>query len=79
MIKVPDFRKYYPRSPTEVVGGFVILAWMIDKCRATIAGANGEHNYNCPLDRRFFDFTDTDAEEFREQVASGKSHDVMAD
>lgn len=69
----PDLRNGYPRSPNETLGGYVLLPRIIDKCRATIAGTNGEYNYNCPLDRRFFDFTGVDAEAFKEQVAAGKS------
>ena len=77
MKRAPDLRKSYPRSPTEVLGGFVILARIIDKCRAVIAGTEGEYKFNCPLDRRFFDFTDIDATEFRKLVAQAKSDDEI--
>lgn len=77
MIPAPDLRKQFPRSPAEVLGGFVILARLIDKCRATIAGTHGEYHYNCPVDQRFFDFTDIDADEFRNLVAAGKTDDEI--
>lgn len=77
MPKALDLTKSFPRSPAEVLGGFVILARIIDKCRAVIAGTEGEYKYNCPLDQRFFDFTDIDANEFKKLVASGKSDDVI--
>lgn len=69
----PDLRTGFPRSPNEMLGNFVLLARIIDKCRAVIAGTNGEYNYNCPLDRQFFDFASVDAEAFRDQVAAGKN------
>ena len=77
MKKAPDLRKSYPRSPAEVLGGFVVLARIIDKCRAVIASTQGEYKYNCPLDRRFFDFTDIDADEFRALVAKGKTDEEI--
>lgn len=69
----PDLRTTFPRSPNALVGDYIMLGRIIDKCRALIAGTNGEYNYNCPLDRRFFDFTGVDADAFKEQVAQGKS------
>src|SRR5260221_13082256 len=77
MNTAPDLRNTFPRSPTEVVGGFVILARIIDKCRATIAGTAGEYKFNCPLDQRFFDFTDIDADEFKKHVASDESDEAI--
>src|SRR3546814_15025784 len=46
-----------PRGPRVRLGGLVLLPRVLDKCRATIAGKNGEYNFNCPLDQRFFAFT----------------------
>ena len=40
-----DLTKEYPRSPRETLGGYVILARCIDKCRAFLLGQNGEYNY----------------------------------
>lgn len=76
-IKALDLTKAFPRSPAEVLGGYVILARIIDKCRAVIAGTQGEYKFNCPLDQRFFDFTDIDANEFKKLVASGATDDVI--
>jgi hypothetical protein len=45
---------------------------MLDKCRATIAGKNGEYNYNCPLDERFLEFAGIDAEALKTQLAAGR-------
>jgi hypothetical protein len=33
------------------LGGFALLPRMLDKCRATIAGKQGEYHYNCPNDQ----------------------------
>ena len=40
-----DLTKEYPRSPRETLGGYVIAARSVDKCRAALLGINGEYNY----------------------------------
>jgi len=67
-----DLKKQAPRSPRVRLGGFAILPRMLDKGRATLAGANGEYHYNCPLDQRFTEFTGIDAEALKQQLAAGK-------
>jgi len=42
---VRDLRKRPPRSPREILGGFVIAARMLDKARADLLGINGEYNF----------------------------------
>jgi len=51
-----DLTKQPPRSPYTKLGGYVIMARMIDKGRATIAGTNGEYHFDCPLDNMLFGF-----------------------
>src|SRR5574341_1888819 len=63
-----DLRSYYPRSIREKLAGYVHLARMIDKCRATIAGMQGDYIYPCPLDKRLLEFTGITAEQFTEAV-----------
>jgi hypothetical protein len=46
---------------------------MLDKCRATLAGKNGEYHYDCPLDQRILGFLGIDPEALKTQVAAGKS------
>ncbi len=75
--KALDLRKQYPRSPHEDLGGYVIFPRIIDKCRALLAGTNGEYNYNCPLDRQFFDFTSIDADALKAEAAKGKSDEEL--
>lgn len=67
-----DLTKRPPRSPRVRLGGYVILARMLDKCRATLAGKNGEYDYACPLDQRFLEFAGIDAVALKKQVATGK-------
>lgn len=69
----PDLTQHPPRSPRVRLGGFVILPRVIDKCRAVIAGTNGEYGYACNLDKHFFNFTKIDPEALKTEVASGKS------
>lgn len=58
-----------PRSPRVRLGGYVILPRLLDKCRAELEGNNGDYNYNCPLDQRFFSFAGVDAEALKTEVA----------
>lgn len=58
-----------PRSARVRIGGYVLLARMLDKCRAELAGTNGDYNYNCPLDQYFLEFAGIDAEELKAEVA----------
>ncbi|MBB5036577.1 DUF5069 domain-containing protein [Prosthecobacter dejongeii] len=60
-----------PRSPRVRLGGYVLLPRLLDKCRAEIAGTAGEYHYNCPMDRRFFDFAGVDHEALKTQVSEG--------
>lgn len=66
-----DLRFEAPRSPHETLGGFVIAARMLDKCRAQLADCLGEYQFNCPLDNFFFTFAEVKAEDFANFVASG--------
>ena len=64
-----DLTQRPPRSPRVRLGGYVLLPRMLDKCRAEIAGKNGEYHYNCPLDQRFLSFTGIDHEALKTEVA----------
>lgn len=67
-----DLTQRPPRSARVRLGGYVILPRMLDKCRALLAGKNGEYNYACPLDQRFVNFTGIDPEALKAEVAKGK-------
>lgn len=72
-----DLTQRPPRSPRVRLGSFALLPRILDKCRATIAGKNGDYKFNCPLDRQFFEFTQVDAEKFKAEVQSGKGDGEM--
>ena len=68
----PDLTQRPPRSPRVRLGGYVILARCLDKGRATLAGKNGEYNFACPVDQRFFEFAGIKATDLKKQLAIGK-------
>ncbi|GJL48996.1 DUF5069 domain-containing protein [Candidatus Nitrospira salsa] len=72
-----DLSQEFPRSPRELLGGYVIAARTLDKCRAVLNHSQGEYKFNCPLDQRFFEFTGINAEEFKIFVESGASDDEV--
>lgn len=64
-----DLTKTYPRSPREKLAGYVHLPRMIDKCRATLAGTEGDYIYPCPMDQRLLDFAGITAKQFSKAVS----------
>jgi hypothetical protein len=73
-----DLKKDYPRSPRATLAGYVIAARTLDKCRATLAGTNGEYHFDCVVDNMFFGFAGINADEFKEFVATGADDAAMA-
>lgn len=67
----PDLTQYPPRSPRCRLGGYALLPRLLDKCRATLLGKNGEFHYNCPLDQQFFIFLGIDPDRLKDIVAKG--------
>lgn len=76
----PDLRngKKFPRSPRETLGGYVLAARALDKCRAVLAGCQGDYHSNCPLDQRWLKFAEIPYEPYREFVATGASDEEVA-
>lgn len=70
---INDLKKNPPRSAVIRLGGYAILARTIDKCRATIAGNEGEYHYDCPVDKTLFDFKGINGDEFKAFVQKGKN------
>jgi hypothetical protein len=68
----PDLTQQPPRSPRVRLGGYVILARMLDKGRATLARKNGEYHYACPMDERLLEFLGIKADALKKQLATGK-------
>ena len=65
-----DLRTQFPRSMRTTLAGWVHLARMIDKCRATLARTEGDYIYPCPLDERLLEFAGITSEQFTAAVAA---------
>src|SRR5258708_30178930 len=70
--------KEYPRSPRETLGGYVLAARAVDKCRSVLAGLQGEFHSNCPLDQIWLKFAKIDYDAFKSFVASGATDGEIA-
>jgi hypothetical protein len=71
-IPAPDLTQRPPRSARARLGGYVLLPRMLDKCRAELAGKNGEYHYACPLDQNLLSFLGLDPAALKAEVATGK-------
>jgi len=67
----------FPRSPRQILAGYVLAARAVDKCRAVLVGREGEYHSNCPLDQRWLKFAEIDYEDFRSFVATGATDDEL--
>lgn len=67
-----DLTRRPPRSMRVRLGGFVILARMLDKGRATLVKKNGEYNYNSSTDQHLVRFLGFDPEALLKELAAGK-------
>ena len=68
-----DLRTQFPRSMRTTLAGYAHLARKIDKCRAVLAGTEGEYIYPCPMDERLMDFAGITSEQF---TAAVKAHSI---
>jgi hypothetical protein len=59
------------------LGNYVVLARMLDKGRATLAGKNGEYIYNSPTDQHLVKFLGFDPKALLKKLASGKGDGEM--
>jgi hypothetical protein len=67
-----DLTQRPPRSFRVRLGGYVVLARMLDKGRATLAGKNGEYVYNSPTDQHLVKFLGFDPDALSKELAAGK-------
>lgn len=58
--------------------GYVHLARMIDKCRAVLAGTEGEYIYPCPMDFRLLEFAGITHEQFTAAVKTNQTDEGVA-
>ena len=70
-IEAKDLSQEPPRSPRALLGGYVLVARMLDKARAELCGTAGQYLFNCGLDRIFLTYKGITAEEVRMLVTSG--------
>ena len=68
-----DLRKNFPRSMKFKLAGHVHLARMIDKCRAVLAGTEGEYIYPCPMDERLMEFVGITSDQFTAAVKANST------
>ncbi|HKR78561.1 MAG TPA: DUF5069 domain-containing protein [Nitrospira sp.] len=74
-----DLRTQFPRSMRATLAGWVHLARMIDKCRATLARTEGEYIYPCPMDERLLDFAGITSEQFTAAVTANPTDQGVVD
>src|SRR6185312_5024133 len=74
-----DLRREFPRSMRIKLEGYVHLARMIDKCRAVLAGTEGEYIYPCPMDDRLMEFAGIAADQFTAAVKANPTDEAVAD
>ncbi len=59
------------------LAGYAHLARMIDKCRAVLAGTEGEYIYPCPMDERLMEFAGVTADQFSRAVEASRTDDEV--
>jgi hypothetical protein len=74
---VIDLTQRPPRSFRVRLGNYVILARMLDKGRATLAGKNGEYIYNSPTDQHLVKFLGFDPDALLKKLATSKGDGEM--
>jgi hypothetical protein len=72
-----DLTKRPPRGFRVRLGGFAILARMLDKGRAVLARKNGEYKYNSATDQRLVQFLGLDPDAMLKELAAGKGDGEM--
>jgi len=71
-IPVTDLTQRPPRGFRVRLGGLVILARMLDKGRATLAGKNGDYEYLTSIDEHLVRFLEFDPEALLKELSTGK-------
>lgn len=58
--------------------GYVHLARLINKCRAVLAGTEGEYIYPCPMDERLLGYAGITADQFTAAVKENPTDEGVA-
>jgi len=66
-----DLTQRPPRSPRVRLGGYAMLARVLDKARASLVGKAGDYKYGNPMDQHFFAFAGITQGALLEQVKTG--------
>ena len=66
-----DLTQRPPRSPRVRLGGYVMLARVIDKARASLFGKAGDYKYGNPMDQHFLAFTGIAQDALLAEVKNG--------
>lgn len=73
-----DLRTNFPRSMRVKLAGYAHVARMIDKCRAVLAGTEGEYIYPCPMDERLLEFAGLTSDQFTAAVKANPTDDGVS-
>ena len=68
-----DLTQRPPRSFRVRLGNHVVLARMLDKGRADLAGKNGDYIYNSPTDQHLVKFLGFDPDALLKELATAKA------
>lgn len=71
-IAITDLTQRPPRGFRVRLGGLVILARLLDKGRATLAGKNGDYEYLTSIDGHLVRFLEFDPDALLKELATGK-------
>jgi len=74
-----DFTKEPPASPSDRVGGYVILARLADKARASFLGGNlSDYHTDCPLDHMLLDWKGVPYADIKKEIVAGADDEALA-
>jgi hypothetical protein len=76
-----DFRagKLFPRRGRDPLGGFLWLARVFDKARASAAGTIHDYIYPCPMDRGMFQHWGITSKDFDAAIRAHPTDDGILD
>ncbi len=74
----PDLTNGFPRSPREMLAGYIIAPRAVDKCRAQLAGKIGSYTYDGFMDNLFFSFAGLKGSDLRDFIATGPDDEAVS-